>query len=107
MKSDMLYNNFSVLEAKAEEVAGLLGAMSNPKRLLVLCSLVESEKSVGHLAEIVGLSPAALSQHLTKMRMLRLVTTRRDAQTIYYSLASPEIIELMQTLYRLYCVDAD
>ncbi len=81
----------------------MLAAMANPKRLLVLCTLLAGEKSVGELAEIVRLSPAALSQHLGKMRALRLVATRRDGQTILYSLASPEVRALLETLYQIYC----
>lgn len=81
----------------------MLAAMANPKRLLVLCTLLAGEKSVGDLAEIVRLSPAALSQHLGKMRALRLVATRRDGQTIFYSLASPEVRALLETLYQIYC----
>lgn len=91
------------LEAKAEEVSALLTAMANPKRLLVLCTLLSGEKSVGDLAEIVRLTPAALSQHLGKMRALRLVATRRDGQTIYYRLASAEVRVVLDTLYRVYC----
>ena len=66
----------------------MLSAMANPKRLLVLCSLVEQQRSVGELAKLVGLSDAALSQHLSKMRALNLVRSRRDGPTIYYTLAS-------------------
>lgn len=99
----MAYEMINPFEAKAEEVATTLNAMANPKRLLVLCTLLEGEKSVGDLAEIVQLTPAALSQHLGKMRALRLVATRRDGQTIYYSLASAEVQTLLETLYRLYC----
>lgn len=91
------------LEEKAEEASDLLTAMANAKRLLVLCNLLGGDKSVGELAEIVGLSSAALSQHLGKMRALKLVTTRRDGQTIYYQLASREVREVLRTLYRLYC----
>jgi DNA-binding transcriptional ArsR family regulator len=93
----------TLLEAKAEEVAATLSAMANPKRLLVMCTLLTGEKSVGDLALIVQLSPAALSQHLGKMRALRLVSTRRDGQTIYYSLASVEVQAVLETLYRVYC----
>jgi ArsR family transcriptional regulator, virulence genes transcriptional regulator len=93
----------TLLEAKAEEVAATLSAMANPKRLLVMCTLLTGEKSVGDLALIVQLSPAALSQHLGKMRALRLVSTRRDGQTIYYSLASAEVQAVLETLYRVYC----
>ncbi|HEX9209013.1 MAG TPA: metalloregulator ArsR/SmtB family transcription factor [Bradyrhizobium sp.] len=91
------------LEEKAEEASRLLAAMSNPKRLLVLCNMLDGERSVGELAEIAGLSSAALSQHLGKMRALSLVKTRREAQTIYYSLASHEVRSVLETLYRLFC----
>lgn len=93
----------AVLEANADEVVATLSAMANPKRLLVMCNLLAGEKSVGDLAKIVQLSSTALSQHLGKMRALRLVTTRRDGQTIYYRLASQEVQALLETLYRVYC----
>lgn len=91
------------LDDKAEEAASLLAAMANSKRLMVLCNLIDGERAVGDLAEQVGLRQAALSQHLGKMRALDLVATRRDGQTIYYRLASREVREILQTLYRLYC----
>lgn len=94
------------MEAKAEEASRVLTAMANAKRLMVLCNLLEGEKSVGQMAELVGLSAAALSQHLGKMRSLNLVATRRDGQTIYYRLASHEVREILETLYRLYCAPA-
>ena len=103
MQTDIKPELVNSLEAKADEVATTLAAMANPKRLLVMCTLLAGEKSVGDLAEIVRLSPAALSQHLGKMRALRLVATRRDGQTIFYSLASPEVRALLETLYRVYC----
>lgn len=92
-----------VLEARAEEAAALLASMANAKRLLVLCHLLEGERSVGDLAEIAGLSQSALSQHLAKMRLQALVRTRRDGQTIYYSLASPAVRAVLETLYGIYC----
>ena len=91
------------LAEKAEEASRLLTAMANAKRLMVMCSLLEGEKSVGELAELVGLSQAALSQHLGKMRALDLVATRRAGQTIYYGLASQQVREMLETLYRLFC----
>lgn len=103
MKIDISSVSLTALEARAEEASIVLGAMANAKRLIVMCNLLEGEKSVGELAEIVGLSPAALSQHLGKMRALRLVETRRDGQVIYYRLASDEVREILETLYRLYC----
>lgn len=95
--------DFIELEEKAEEASRLLTAMANSKRLLVLCNMLEGEKSVGELADIAGLSSAALSQHLGKMRALSLVKTRREGQTIYYSLASHEVRAVLETLYRLFC----
>ena len=103
MKTDILDQTDNPLEARAEEVAATLDAMANPKRLLVMCTLLAGERSVGDLALIVNLSPAALSQHLGKMRALRLVATRRDGQTIYYRLASDEVRAVLETLYRVYC----
>jgi ArsR family transcriptional regulator, virulence genes transcriptional regulator len=91
------------LEGKAGEASQLLTAMANAKRLMVLCNLLAGERSVGELAETVGLSSAALSQHLGKMRALKLVRTKRDGQTIYYRLASREVRDVLKTLYRLFC----
>ena len=99
------HSNFDLaaLAPKAAQAADLLASMANPKRLLVLCNLLQGELSVGELAERVELSQSALSQHLGKMRALTLVKTRRDGQTIYYSLASKEVRAILNTLYRLYC----
>lgn len=83
--------------------AGLLSAMANPKRLMILCSLVKGEVPVGVLANQVGLSQSALSQHLSKLRAQKLVKTRRDAQTIYYSSTSEAVIKMLDTLEEIYC----
>lgn len=91
------------LSDHAEQAAQLLSAMANPKRLLIMCNLVGGEMAVGALANTVDLSQSALSQHLAKLRALQLVKTRRDAQTIYYSLASQEVQAILETLYGLYC----
>jgi ArsR family transcriptional regulator, virulence genes transcriptional regulator len=103
MKIKIEDNTFSSLNSKAEEASTLLNAMANGKRLMVLCSLLDGEKSVGQLTAIVGLSQGALSQHLSKMRSMRLVDTRRDAQTIYYRLIIHEARKVLETLYSLYC----
>jgi ArsR family transcriptional regulator len=92
------------LEQKAGEVAGLLRALANDKRLLILCKLVEwGEANVGTLATTVGLSQSALSQHLAKMRDEGIVTNRRDGQTIWYRVADPRCEDLLLTLQRLFC----
>ncbi|KJE35079.1 ArsR family transcriptional regulator [Thalassospira sp. HJ] len=91
------------LEEKAEQASTLLKAMSNQSRLLILCQLNEGEKSVGELERIVGLSQSALSQHLARLRRDKLVQTRREAQTIYYSLNGDDALRVIETLYGLYC----
>ncbi|HEV7322140.1 MAG TPA: metalloregulator ArsR/SmtB family transcription factor, partial [Ensifer sp.] len=77
-------------------------AMANPKRLLILDSLVKEEMAVGALANKVGLSQSALSQHLSKLRAQNLVSTRRDAQTIYYSSSSDAVMRILGTLSQIY-----
>jgi DNA-binding transcriptional ArsR family regulator len=95
------------LEPRAEEAAQLLTAMSNPKRLLILCNLVSEERSVGELAKIVGLEQSPLSQHLSKLRALGLVKARRDGQTVFYRLASEPVTRVLTTLYGIYCEPRD
>ena len=94
------------LEARAGEVAQMLAALANDRRLLILCKLVEDgEATVGDLAEEVGLSQSALSQHLARMRQEGLVAARREAQTAWYRIADPRVESLLATLHRLYCQD--
>lgn len=94
-------NTTSLLE-HSTAAAGLLSAMANPKRLMILCCLVKGEVAVGALASQVGLSQSALSQHLSKLRAQKLVKTRRDAQTIYYSSTSESVMKVLQTLEDIY-----
>ncbi len=96
-------SSLSALEQRAEEVAATLTAMANPKRLMVMCTLLSGETSAGELALKVGLSPAALSQHLGKMRTMGLVSTRRDGQSIIYTLASAKVRAVLEALYTVYC----
>lgn len=92
------------IEKVATEVAGILRALANERRLMILCKLVErGEDNVNSLAETVGLSQSALSQHLAKMREEGLVTCRRESQTLWYRIADPRIEDLFATLHRLYC----
>ena len=91
------------MEEKAEDAARLLTTLGHPKRLLTLCHLVEGEKSVGQLVQLIGLSQTALSQHLARMRDLGLVATRREGQNIFYRLVSLEVTAILETLYKLYC----
>jgi ArsR family transcriptional regulator, virulence genes transcriptional regulator len=91
------------LQRSARRAAPLLKAMSNPSRLVILCQLAEGERSVGALEEAVGLSQSGISQHLAILRREHAVVTRRDKQTVYYSLASPDVMALMATLHRVFC----
>jgi len=97
--------DLSALEAKAGEVAGVMKALANPRRLLILCHLAEvGSASVNALAAAVGLSQSALSQHLALMRDEGLVTFDRDGQTLNYRIADPRVGTLLDTLYSLYCL---
>ena len=95
--------NPAVLEQNARKAGALLKAMANERRLLILCYLAQGEKSVGEIESLVSLSQSALSQHLARLRRDGLVSTRREAQTIYYSLAGREAQAIMETLHALYC----
>ncbi|MGL6495300.1 ArsR/SmtB family transcription factor [Aeromonas veronii] len=91
------------MEANASKAVALLKALANERRLFILCQLLERELSVGELNERLGLSQSALSQHLALLRRDELVTTRKEAQTVYYSLRSHEVREMISLLHRLYC----
>jgi DNA-binding transcriptional ArsR family regulator len=91
------------VQDNARRASTLLKAMSNQHRLMILCQLVPGEKCPGELEKVVGLSQSALSQHLARLRRDDLVSTRREAQTIHYSLAGEEASAVIETLYGLYC----
>lgn len=93
----------SQFAAKAGEAAALLRALAHEGRLMVLCQLLEGEHSVSALQEASGLSQSALSQHLARLREEGLVDTRREAQTIYYRLADPNVARVLDTLAEIYC----
>lgn len=91
------------MQTHAEQAADLLKSLAHPARLRVLCRLVEGEASVGELHTGVALSMSALSQHLAVLRAAGLVNTRREAQTIFYTLADSPALGVMQALYAAYC----
>ena len=91
------------MEQNADEASQLLTAMANPKRLLILCNLLDQELNVGQLSERVALGQSPLSQHLSKLRAWGLVKTRRDGQQVNYSLSSDAVREVLTTLYNIYC----
>ncbi len=91
------------MQRNAAKAEGMLKQLANAKRLMILCSLVGGEKSVGELADIVGLSSSALSQHLAKMREAELVDAEKRGQMVYYRISSMEAQALLSTLYLIYC----
>ena len=91
------------MESNASRASALLKAMSNQHRLMILCQLAPGEKCVSELEEIIDLSQSALSQHLARLRRDKLVQTRRQAQTIFYSLSGEEATSVIEVLYDLYC----
>lgn len=93
------------LRENAEQAAQLLAAMANQKRLMILCHLIDGEKSVGEIAELVDLRQSPLSQHLAKLRALGLVQTRRDGQSIFYRVGSDKVEQILRALYAIYCAD--
>lgn len=95
--------NIESVEENVETAVNLLKALSNEKRLIIVCALYKGEKSVGELEEIVGLSQSALSQHLARLRRDGLVQTRREAQTIYYSMDDESTRNVLKCLYDIYC----
>ncbi len=86
----------------AAQASSLLKALAHPARLLVLCQLVEGERSVGELQPLTGLSMSALSQHLAVLREMELVTTRREAQSIHYALVPGPAVGVLGALYAAY-----
>jgi ArsR family transcriptional regulator len=93
----------ALFEANAREAAKLLRALANERRLMILCQLTEGERSVGQLLPLVGLSQSALSQHLAVLREEGIVTTRREAQTIWYRIADPAALKVVATLAEIFC----
>jgi DNA-binding transcriptional ArsR family regulator len=94
------------MEAAADRASELLKALSNRHRLLIICQLIDGERSVGDLAQLLDLRDSTVSQHLSLLRRDGLVSARRDGQTIYYSIASEPACEVLKTLYQVYCASS-
>ena len=91
------------MEQAADQASDLLKALSNRHRLLIICQLIDGERSVGELAAFLSLRDSTVSQHLALLRKDSLVSARRDGQTIYYSIASDPAREVHKTLYQVFC----
>lgn len=97
--------NAAHMERSATLAEALLKALANRHRLMILCQLVEGERSVGELVTLLGMPWPGVSQHLSLLRKDGLVSTRREGQTIWYAIASDPARQLIATLYRIYCTD--
>jgi len=95
--------DFAKMEENLDEASQLLKAMASRNRLMLLCHMADGEKSVGELTDQLELRQATVSQHLARLRQEGLVTTRRDAQTIYYSIADKAAAAIIRTLHKAYC----
>ena len=91
----------------AQKASELMKTLGHKDRLMVLCHLTNGEKSVGELAGLLDIPQSPLSQHLARMRKESLVTTRREAQTIYYTIASGEAARFVTLMHELYCSEDD
>lgn len=95
--------DIELMQQQSAAAVVVLKAMANERRLQILCLLHEQELSVGQLCQQMALSQSALSQHLAWLRRDDLVATRKEAQTVYYTLRSSEVKALIATLHQLYC----
>lgn len=103
INEDMSQKELEALFAQARKASDLLKALSHETRLLILCLLVEGEKTVSEIEDIVALPQATVSQQLARLRIDRLVEARREGRQIYYSIADREISSVIQSLYDLFC----
>ncbi len=94
-------------KASAAQACSILKILANEDRLMILCQLVEGKKNVGELEQLLGIRQPTLSQQLTILRDEKLVSTERQGKYIYYSIASTEAVQIMNTLFSLYCRKAD
>ncbi len=97
--------DMDAMQAHASEATKLLKALANENRLLLLCTLIDGERSVGQLNELLPISQSALSQHLASLREAKLVATRRQSQVIYYRLQGDDAIQIINVLKSIYCPD--
>ena len=95
------------MQEHAADAAGLMKALGNESRLMILCILAEGERSVSELNTIVPLSQSALSQQLARLRQQGLVKTRRESQTIFYSLSNGPADRVITLLHDIYCGKSD
>ena len=95
------------MQASAEKACETLKILSHPHRLLLLCALKSGEKSVNQLAETVEISQSSISQHLARLRHQKVVTARREGQTVYYSMKEGTASLLIEPLNKIFSLNTD
>lgn len=95
--------NLTSMRKAAGKASGVLRSLANEDRLMLLCQLSQGERSVSELEQLVGVRQPSLSQQLGVLREEGLVRTRREGKRIHYSVARPDVLKLLETLYGLYC----
>jgi DNA-binding transcriptional ArsR family regulator len=97
-------NDLEQISKNAVVVTDVLKSLAHPTRLMICCLLIENELSVGQINEtFTNVSQSVVSQHLTKLKSMNLVKTRRESQTIFYSLKGTRSVEIIKLLQKLYC----
>jgi len=94
------------MQESAQRASEMMKLLGHQHRLMILCELKVEEKSVGALSNTIGISQSLVSQHLARMRHENVVTSRRDAQVVYYSLKEGEAAKLIEAMYDIFCLDA-
>ena len=92
------------MKKQAGKAHRLLAAMANEKRLMILCQLIDGERSVNEVADLLGARQSTVSQHLALLRKDGFVQARREGQTQFYSLKGDDARSVIETLHTLYCV---
>lgn len=103
MSNKKIISKIEVMKRNSAKAEAMLKLLANAKRLLVLCHLLKGEQSVGQLADSVGLSQSAISQHLAKMRESGLIDYNKKGQEVYYRIINHEVEAILSTLYLIYC----
>lgn len=95
--------SIEAMQRHADEAVAVLKALGSTNRLMLLCQMLEGERSVNELADALGLAQSVVSQHLSLLRRDGLVAGRRDGQSIYYAISDERVHALMDRLFELYC----
>jgi DNA-binding transcriptional ArsR family regulator len=103
MNSCLSEKELEELSTQAGKAIEILKAMSHEGRLMILCTLLDGERTVTEIESAVGLAQATVSQHLSRLRLDRLLASRRDGRLIYYRIADPKVATLISTLHQLFC----